>query len=98
MNDDVSKSSNNLVVDQRIKRKTIACFVLFGIAIVFAIIGWKWLNNQPEEQQALKPLRKVFNANERVFNNFFSNENLAKTYPVDSFSRLFVPGLPEIFS
>ncbi len=52
-------------------------FSFFGICVA----SWKWLQKQPKEQGALKPLRKVLDANESVFLRMFNNTHLAKTYP-----------------
>lgn len=68
--------------DQQIRRKTILSFSIFIGCIVLAIAGWKWLLSQPEEAGALKPLRKVLQANEKLFQKTVSNDHLAKTFPV----------------
>jgi DMSO/TMAO reductase YedYZ molybdopterin-dependent catalytic subunit len=70
-----------------IRRKTLISFLIFGLLLLLAILVWKWLNHQPKEQAAIKPLRKVLNYNEDVFNNFFSNKHLAKTYPLSAAVR-----------
>ena len=82
MINDISGTDNDRVVERQVKRKTITSFILFGVAITIAIIAWNKLNNQPQEQQALRPLRTVMRANEKVFNHFLSDDNLARTYPV----------------
>jgi DMSO/TMAO reductase YedYZ molybdopterin-dependent catalytic subunit len=65
-----------------IRSKTLISFLIFGLLLVLAVVLWKWLNHQPKEQAALKPLRKVLNYNEKVFNKTLSKDNLAKTFPV----------------
>ena len=82
MINDISDSDNDRIVLQQVKRKTITSFILFGVAIAIAIIAWNKLNKQPEEQQALRPLRKVMRANENIFKHFLSDNSLARTYPV----------------
>jgi len=72
------------ISSKEIRNKTLISFLVFGLLLVLAIVLWKWLNHQPQEQGALKPLRKVLNYNEDVFNNFLSNSHLAKTFPVSS--------------
>ncbi len=52
--------------------------LLFFAACIF---GWKWLNQQPKENGALKPLRAGLNVNENIFGYFFSKNHLAKTFP-----------------
>lgn len=93
------KQMNNLLTTTTIKMKTkeyflskaqvrnrtilaVTCLLLFFTACFFT---WKWLNGQPKEQGALKPLRKVLDANESIFSTvLFSNSNLVKTYPKES--------------
>ncbi|MDQ6755996.1 MAG: molybdopterin-dependent oxidoreductase [Bacteroidota bacterium] len=69
---------------KKIKSKTIISFAVFIVMMTFAIFAWKWLQKQPDEEGALKPLRKVLNNNESFFSNFFSNNHLAKTYPLSA--------------
>ena len=75
-------SINDRTIEMMVKRKTIRAFVLFALAIIVTAFLWRWLNNQPEEGQALRPLRKSFKANEKIFSKVFSDQHLAKTYPV----------------
>jgi DMSO/TMAO reductase YedYZ molybdopterin-dependent catalytic subunit len=72
------------ISSKQIRNRTLISFVVFGLLIVVAIVLWKWLNHQPQEQGAIKPLRKVLNYNETVFNNFLSNDHLAKTFPASA--------------
>jgi len=72
------------ISSKEIRNRTLISFLVFVLLLVLAITLWKWLNHQPQEQGALKPLRKVLNYNEDVFNNFLSNNHLAKTFPVSS--------------
>ena len=49
--------------------------------ITAGILSWKWLNHQPQEQQALKPLRKTLEVNERILKSaVFDSSHLAKKY------------------
>lgn len=72
------------ISSKQIRNRTLISFVVFALLIVVTIVVWKWLNHQPQEQGAIKPLRKVLNYNENVFNNFLSNDHLAKTFPQSS--------------
>jgi DMSO/TMAO reductase YedYZ molybdopterin-dependent catalytic subunit len=73
------------VSPKEIRKRTIISFSIFFALIVLAIFGWKWLNNQPKEDGALKPLRAVLNANENVFKTFiFDNNNLSKKYALSA--------------
>jgi DMSO/TMAO reductase YedYZ molybdopterin-dependent catalytic subunit len=62
------------------KKRSIIAFAIFFALIVVAFFSWKWLNNQPQEAGALKPLRKGLTANEKIFKSYFSDSRLAKTY------------------
>src|SRR6266487_7004498 len=73
-----------LISSKKLRRKTIFSFAVFFIMLIAAVVTWKWLQRQPEEQGALKPLRKVLNYNESFFGNFFSNDHLAKTFPLSA--------------
>ncbi|CAN5860362.1 hypothetical protein BH11BAC4_BH11BAC4_20340 [soil metagenome] len=70
-----------IVTEKQVRNKTLLAFLFFIFFIIAVILGWQWLHRQPDEQGALKPLRKVLDANEVVFSNFFSNNRLVKTYP-----------------
>ena len=72
------------ISSKEIRKKTLISFLIFGLLLVLAIVLWKWLNHQPKEEAAIKPLRKVLNYNEDVFNNFLSNRHLAKTFPLSA--------------
>jgi len=67
---------------KRLRNKTAVAFAVFTIAILAAIFIWKWIHRQPNVADVPAPLRKVLNANEKVFSNTFSNKHLAKTYPI----------------
>jgi DMSO/TMAO reductase YedYZ molybdopterin-dependent catalytic subunit len=73
-----------LISPKALRKKTIIAFAAFFIMIIAAVLSWKWLQRQPEEQGALRPLRKVLNYNESFFGNFFSHNHLAKTFPLNA--------------
>ncbi|MBS1757837.1 MAG: molybdopterin-dependent oxidoreductase [Bacteroidetes bacterium] len=75
-------SSEKIVSQSYIRNKTIFAFIIFILFIAGCIAGWKWLQKQPTDQGALKPLRAGLNYNEKIFSNIFSNNHLVKTYPV----------------
>src|SRR5215212_6173645 len=75
------------ISSKEIRKKTLISFLIFGLLLMLAIVLWKWLNHQPKEQAAIKPLRKVLNYNEDVLNNFLSNKHLAKTYPLSTAAK-----------
>ncbi len=75
-----------LTTDQKINRRTFVSFATFIGLGAAAYGGWKWLYNSPIETKGItggarKPLRKALNKTEVFFRNFFSNNNLVKTYP-----------------
>ncbi len=72
------------ISSSQLRNKTLLAFLIFAAIIVLAILSWKWLHNQPKEVGALKPLRKVLNYNEDVFNKVSSDKHLAKTYPLSA--------------
>jgi hypothetical protein len=66
---------------RNIKKRTIISFSVFFVLLAAGFWGWKWLNRQDESDGALKPLRTVLNANEKVNDIFFSKNHLVKEYP-----------------
>ena len=53
------------------KRRMFFSFILFGVLVAIGIFAWKWLNRQPTDQMALKPLRKTLELNERLLKSTF---------------------------
>lgn len=82
----MKKTKKPLTTDQKINRRTFVSFAAFIGLGGAAYGGWKWLYNSPIEVKGItggarKPLRKALNKTELFFRNFFSNNNLVKTYP-----------------
>lgn len=73
-----------IISEKKLRKKTIISFSVFIVMMALAVIGWKWLNKQPEDNGTPKPIRKVLNYNEILFSNFFRKNNLTKTYPVSA--------------
>ena len=70
---------------KNVRRKSIRAFGWFFIFIALALIGWNWLLRQPEDGGALRPLRKVMEANSKIVESaVYSNKNLAPEYPKSS--------------
>lgn len=69
---EVSKSS--------FTRKMIISFFVFALLVTSGIFAWKWLNNQPKEQGALKPLRKALEVNESILISTFDSSKKSKVY------------------
>ncbi|MBK7435002.1 MAG: molybdopterin-dependent oxidoreductase [Chitinophagaceae bacterium] len=79
------KTLEEKILDNRsIRNKTILSFSFFILFLIACFAGWNWLQNQPNDQGALKPLRTVLNANEKIFSAILSNDHLAKTYPLSA--------------
>ncbi|MEJ7768497.1 MAG: molybdopterin-dependent oxidoreductase [Chitinophagaceae bacterium] len=80
----ITKSSE-LTVEENIRKKTIVSFLVFFIMTIVVISGWIYLKRQPLDHGSIGgvqlPFRKVLDANERIFDNGFSYNHLAKTYP-----------------
>lgn len=62
------------------KKRMIIAFLVFLLCIIAGIASWKWLLHQPQEQQALKPLRKTLEANERILRSTFDSSKKSKVY------------------
>ena len=73
-----------LVSEADVRKKTIISFSIFFVLLAGAVFAWIWLQKQPQDNGALKPLRTVLNSNEGFFNNFFSNNHLAKAFPLSA--------------
>ena len=73
-----------MISKNELRRKTIFSFSVFIVLIVLAIVGWKWLQKQPEDNGAVKPLRNVLYFNEGLFSKLFSSNHLAKTFPLSA--------------
>ena len=77
------------------RRKIIFSFLIFAVLVTAGIFAWKWLNHQPTEQGALKPLRKTLEANEKILKTaVFDTSHIAKKYSEkDAVKNVRVNGL-----
>ena len=65
-----------------IRRKTIiGLVVLFGMLTSFVLV-FSWIINQPKDEEAYKPLRKVLDFNEKVNKTFYKESHLSPSYPI----------------
>lgn len=79
-------------IERKIRRRTWLSFAGFAVFIFAAVFFWLKLKNQPLDNGIAGgvqiPLRKVLNANEKVFTKTFSQLNLAKTYPKSAAAKV----------
>jgi DMSO/TMAO reductase YedYZ molybdopterin-dependent catalytic subunit len=76
------------------RRKMAFSFLVFAMLVATGIFAWKWLLRQPTEQQALKPLRKTLELNERILKSTFDTGKLSKEYSEkDAVKNVRVNGL-----
>jgi len=68
-------------VNRQIKRRTIRAFIVFFVCFILGGFAFAWLYNQPATADNVQPtLRKVLNANDKLFSLFFSSERQAKAF------------------
>jgi DMSO/TMAO reductase YedYZ molybdopterin-dependent catalytic subunit len=78
-------------------RKLIISFVVFALLVTSGIYAWKWLNSQPKEQGALKPLRKTLEVNEKILTATFDSSKKTKVYTEnDTAKKVRVNGMVGI--
>ncbi len=76
------------------RKRMIFSFLIFTILVIAGIFAWKWLNNQPGDQGALKPLRKTLEVNEKLLTSTFDTSKKAKIFDVkDAVKNVRVNGL-----
>ena len=82
------------VTEEKIQRRTFLSFLTFSLASISGVLGWKWLNRQPQEKGALAPLRKTMETNEAILKSTFSNNRLVKTYtPAEAAKKVRINSL-----
>src|SRR5215210_3336558 len=75
-------------------RKSITAFILFALLMSAGWATFKWINRQPREAGALKPLRRTLEFDEKVFSGVFDSNRLVKEYPVSkAVKRVRVNGM-----
>src|ERR1044072_2917620 len=93
MHDFFSKRTKE-ISNSSYRRSMIFSFLVFIALATAGVFAWKWLNHQPTEQQALKPLRKTLEINERILQSTFDTGKLSKTYKEkDAVKKVRVNGL-----
>ncbi len=75
------------VPDNRLRSRMILSFALFVLLAFGTWAGYDWVNRQPKEDGALRPLRKVLGFNEKVFSKVFNSNKLVKEYPVSAAAK-----------
>jgi len=74
-----SKRTKN-ISNTSFRRSILLSFIIFAVLVTTGIFAWQWLNRQPAEQGALKPLRKTLELNEKVLKSTFDTGRLSKVY------------------
>ncbi|MEI7801914.1 MAG: molybdopterin-dependent oxidoreductase [Bacteroidota bacterium] len=69
------------LLNKKIRNKSLISFGVFFLLISIAIVAWMWVRNSAKSDGQYKPLRGVLNANEKINNFFFTENDLVKTYP-----------------
>lgn len=83
------RTKQPLSIEQKIQRRNLLSFGIFGALGTAAYGGWQWLYHSPEEKAGITagarvPLRRALNKTELFFRRLTFNENhLVKTYPVE---------------
>ena len=77
-----------LTTDQQIRRKTIKAFIGFGVASLIPVGVWKWINSSPKLNNALAPLRKTLEFNERLTGKLLADSHLAPIFPVSQAQKV----------
>lgn len=76
------KAKEEILTGAQVRNRTIVSLLFLLLFLGACLISWRWLQKQPKDQEALKPLRKGLNVNESIFSSLlFSNSHLVKTYP-----------------
>ncbi len=73
-----------MLTDKSVKRRSVIAFMLFIIFDAVAWLSFKWINKQPQDAGALRPLRKILETNEKIFSGVFDSNRLVREYPVSA--------------
>jgi DMSO/TMAO reductase YedYZ molybdopterin-dependent catalytic subunit len=79
--------SEDLPIQKQINRRS---FLSFGVFLLLGAAAWKtWFGIKDAEQSdgVQKPLRKILDADDKIFKPTLSDNHLAKTYPTDQAAR-----------
>lgn len=77
----MSVFKEEIVEQKHIRRKTIIALFFLVLFFCCCIAVWKYINVQPDADGVAVPLRSVLDANEKVFETVYSNDNLVPEYP-----------------
>ena len=75
------------ISNKQLRTRSIMAFCFFLLLASGAWLSFKWVNNQPKIDGALKPLRKVLTANEKIFSKVFDSGQLVKEYPMSAAAK-----------
>jgi len=82
MNKSLPSLPEETVSNSSYRKKSVMAFLMFVILLSGGWAAFKWINKQPQEAGALRPLRKTLYFNEKVFSGIFDENHLVKEYPV----------------
>jgi DMSO/TMAO reductase YedYZ molybdopterin-dependent catalytic subunit len=69
-------------IQKMITRRTFLSFATLGLGAFGGVLGWNWLKEQPEVDDALAPLRAVLETNGNIVESaLYSNAHLAPVFP-----------------
>ena len=74
------QATNERDFAKTIRKKTLIAFGIFFLLNAVGVSIWFWIRNSEMENGQYKPLRAALNANEKINNAFFRDENLVKEY------------------
>jgi len=79
--------STKIVSSKALRRKSLFAFVIFTVLVAASWYGFRWINKQPQEAGALRPLRRMLSFNEKVFSTTFDSNHLVKEYPISEAAK-----------
>jgi DMSO/TMAO reductase YedYZ molybdopterin-dependent catalytic subunit len=72
------------ISDASYRRRIVIAFAVFAVFAAGSVFAWNWLNSQPKEDDALKPLRATLETNEKIFKGALDSNAQVKSYPISA--------------
>jgi len=79
-------------VDKEVRRLTRRGFLVAGAGAIAAYGGWKWINGARRIGDVPWPLRKAFQANEKLSEAYFSEARLSPAFPPSAINNARING------